>query len=115
MVGEHCLAINTARMVTSGCRYGSRLCNMCSIYVIEDVPHLLFVCTSAASLRAQFWKAMGDGAPSAFVREMTRMSPIELTEFCLSGFNVSYTSEWEDIYSLVCRYIHAVYAGRSEL
>jgi hypothetical protein len=114
LVGEHCLASNTGRMLGKGCTYGSRLCNLCDEYSPEDVTHLLFVCPSVASFRSELWHDVGECAPDGLVKEMRGMSAPELTMFLFSGFRVTYTVEWGNLYSVVCRYVHKVYRWRSD-
>jgi hypothetical protein len=112
MVGEHGLASNIGRRQDKICTYRTRLCQMCNMYVVEDVAHMLFTCKISKSGIEEFWKSIRLVAPQKLVLEMEKLPPGELTIFLFSGFKSPFIHEWEDVYRIICRYVHYTYNAR---
>lgn len=107
MVGEHELQSNG--------RHASRVCQLCDLYVVEDVPHMLFVCPSLRITRIWMWREIENIAPAGLLNEMYDMLPSRLCVFWFSGFKCKYVHEWLDLYSRICSVIHTMYKKRLHL
>ena len=90
----------------------TQTCHLCDEYAEENVPHLLFRCSTFGKHRKRLWDSIIDEAPLCMTKEMDRMNPNELTVFWLSGFNCKYVHEWVNLYSSVCAYITTLYRLR---
>jgi hypothetical protein len=82
------------------------------MYVVEDVAHMLFTCKISKSGIEEFWKSIRLVAPQKLVLEMEKLPPGELTIFLFSGFISPFIHEWEDVYRIICRYVHYTYNAR---
>ena len=109
MCGEHGLNTNTCLW---NVRNKSTICQLCDLYIAENVPHILFECSYILEELSSVWNSTRIVAPSALVQNMVAMTPNELTCFWLSGFRCAYIPEWEELYCVVSRYIHDTYRNR---
>ena len=112
MVGEHGLSSNVGRWRRKGQSTPTRLCQLCDMYVEEDVPHILFTCPMVFDKHNFFWTTVSHVAPKLLIMNIRGMPPVERTIFLLSGFQCPYVVEWEYVYSVCCRYVHDTYMYR---
>ena len=112
MVGEHGLSSNVGRWRRKGQSRPTRLCQLCDMYVEEDVPHILFTCPMVFDTLNLFWTTVSHVAPKLLIMNIRGMPPVERTIFLLSGFQCPYVVEWECVYSVCCRYVHDTYMYR---
>ena len=87
---------------------------MSNVYmcVVEDVAHMLFTCDVSKSGLEEFWESIKLVAPQRLIIEMEKLPPGELTIFWLSGFKSPFIYDWEDVYRIICRYVHYTYNAR---
>ena len=110
VTNQHCLASVTAVRANNKRTQVSKLCQKCTMYVTEDVPHFLFVCDT--QIIEGFWHTVGSAAPRGLLLEMRNMTPSDLATFTLFGFRLSYIPEWTNVYIAICKYIHATYTNK---
>ena len=87
-------------------------CAICGDFEADDVPHLLFTCHHFLTLRDPLWGNVISTMPEPMVQHVIGLNAKDRTIFLLSGFHVSFTSEWIDIYGAVAVFAHRLYEAK---
>ena len=87
----------------------SRHCQLCDTWEADDVPHLLFKCNQFSGQRNQLWDNVLNSMPEPMSHHVLNLNVNDKARFLLSGFNVSFTREWLDVYGAVAIFASSLY------
>ena len=107
--GQNCLMECCARYTDA-----STICQLCTQYSVETVPHLLFDCCAFNELRQQLWSQVLVTVPAGMRHELGRMSSTEKTVFIVSCLHGTYISEWCELYRMLLKFCSKMYQHRRE-
>ena len=113
LAGEHCLETNTVRH-KSKCEFLNTVCTLCNNHAEADLPHMLFLCESLREHRMLLLARLSESCPTPLQKSWNNMSPSERTQFILSGFRISFTVEWINMYHTALRFVTNMYLIRKQ-
>ena len=104
LTGNHALCVGWRHHQNN-----SSLCQMCDLYVTEDVCHLLFKCPGLLERRETDMQLLLDALPGVMKSEFLDMDDYSKTIFLLSGLRSGYIREWNAAFLAVCNYTSDMY------
>ena len=87
-------------------------CALCESHSADTPHHVLFICEALGWIRDVKWENVCEKMPNALLHDIRCMSPSDKTEMLLSCFGGTYTSEWQDMYAEVVKFIYYMYKAR---
>ena len=93
----------------------SKICQNCTLWTEDNLPHMLFECTGLNHVRTNTWSQVLLAAPSALRKELERGSTFDAkTRLIISGFG-RYISEWHQLFKSTCDFLNVMYAEKQIL
>ncbi len=77
-------------------------CNECKI----SLDHLLFNCKKINDTRIKLGNDVIAVSPNGLVKDFQCMDSIDKLKLLLNGLNISYNSEWSELYSAIIRFVY---------
>ncbi len=71
-----------------------------------SLDHVLFVCKHFNESRLKLWSDIIRVSPKGFVKDFECMNSMDKLALTLNGLNISYNSEWSEMYSALVRFIY---------
>ena len=110
LTGNHALGEGRQRHVNN-----TSLCQLCDLYVTEDVCHMLFKCPGLSQHRERETPALLNALPGVMKNEILGMSDCDKTIFLMSGLRSDYIPEWNTAFVAAADYVSILYRARESV
>ncbi len=110
ITGGHSLGVGGCRFVLN-----TNLCQLCDIYVEEDITHFLLMCEGLDRERKTLMQNVTDAMPPAMVDSLSSMSHENQLVFLLGELGSTDVREWYGIHWAVIELVHGLYKAREAL
>ncbi len=93
------------QLLIGSCRQMKGICISCNECKIS-LDHLLFNCKKFNDTRIKLWNDVIAVSPNGLVKDFQCMDSIDKLKLLLNGLNISYNSEWSELYSAIIRFVY---------